>query len=139
MARYVLSAAAAALLFGIALKARGTRQDALPALAFPAAIESGKPDRVEVTEARDGGRDVTIHHRIAGQLGRARLVYEMDGEERVADAVSNCLRSLDASRVREDAHQATLRLEARLPVGARRVRMLLEDETGVRLFRVLEN
>ncbi|MGQ0613686.1 MAG: hypothetical protein ACT4PV_08120 [Planctomycetaceae bacterium] len=139
MARYVLSAAAAALLFGIALRAQGTGRDALPALTFPSAIESGRPDRVEVAEATDGGRAVTIHHRLAGQLGNARLIYELEGKELVADAVSNCLRSLDTTRVREELHAATLRMEAHLPPGARRVRMLLEDETGVRLFRVLDN
>ena len=131
MTRYVLTAAAGLLVLGAVLLLRDTRSDSPPAPPR----DSPRADEVEVREV-PGGRSVTVRHRILGQASRASLVYEKDGRDHVAGAASSCEGALARPRTPAGGGAVVLELEGRIPHGASRVRLVLEDETGVRTFAV---
>lgn len=134
MARYVVTAAVAA---GILLGALGWRaREAASPAPLPDISEPSKLDSVEIRETLKG-TSVSVRHRLGQPVSRATLVYEKDGREHVADAVTRCTEAMGA-RGLGGADPMTLELSAEVPAGARRVRLLLEDETGVRAFPVVE-
>jgi len=127
----------AAIAAGLLLAALAWRAGGSPDPApLPGTSEIEKLDFVEIRETPEGAT-VSVRHRLARPVSRARLVYEKDGRGHVADAVSRCTEALGRPAP-TGADPLTLELSAELPAGARRVRLLLEDETGIRSFPVVE-
>ena len=131
MFKYIATAAAAALLLAVALKS-GTAQG-----VEPLDVSHGTPDHVSVRKVGDG-YVVEISHRLAGAVSRASLVYEDEsGTRRTAAQDTDCQKSLaTAGGIAADGYATKVALKANLPDDARRVRFVLENETGTHLFRV---
>lgn len=132
MLKYVATAAAAALLLAVALRSGKA------AGGPPAGPTHGTPDHVLVQRVGDS-YSLVVAHRLAGTVSRAALVYEDGhGRARTAAEETDCQRSLASSGagISGDGYATQVRLRARLPGDARSVRLVLEDETGTRVFPV---
>jgi hypothetical protein len=129
MLRYLAAAVAALALLVIALWSREGR-GAAEALSVP----PGTPPAVRVERGPEG-RVVTVSHSFRGSVTRARLVYELDGEERTAAVETDCRRGR-AAAVTDDGFATVLELTGTLPDGASRVRLVVESETGTETYPI---
>ncbi len=125
MFRYIAAAAIAALLLAVALKAHGPDES-------PAATVSDESPEISVTEV-SGGKRLTVRHRFAGSVSRATLVYDLDGREQTADRRTDCQQSLENSSIRDSSYVTEVVLSGKIPDGASHIRLVLEDETGIRI------
>jgi len=129
MLRYVATAVAAIALLGIALLSRGPGAGE----TAPAVPDGPAPD-VRV-EAGPQGRIVTVTHSLLGSVSRATLVYEVGGEERTAAIETDCRKSLARkSPVVDDGYATVVELSGVVPDGATRPRLVIESETGTRVY-----
>lgn len=130
MLRYVAAAVAVLVLLAIALRSRAGGD--APALSVP----PGPPPIVRV-EKGSAGRVVTVKHTLRGSVTRAALVYEQEGEDRDAAVETDCRRGGDAS-VEDDGYATVIELSGVVPDDARRIRLVLDSETGTTTYPLLE-
>jgi hypothetical protein len=130
MLRYVAVAVAALLLLALALRSRAGN-GAAPALSVPPDVAPA----IHVEAAPKGGRIVTVRHTFRGSVTRAAIVYEEAGEDRHAAVQTDCRRGGDAS-VEDDGYATAVELVGVVPDGAKRVRLVLESETGTRSYPI---
>jgi len=129
MLRYVATAIAAIALLAIALMSRGPDAD-----DTPLAVPDGPAPAVRV-ETAPTGRMVTVTHSLLGSVSRAALVYEIGGEEHTAAIETDCRKSLaDRSPVADDGYATVVELRGVVPDGATRPRLVVESETGTRVY-----
>ena len=131
MLRYIATAFVGVMLLGIALRSQS--------------LETSEPETSRRAPSIDakvvavpGGMDVLVQHRFAGRLSRASLVYELKGERCVVTEANNCQRSLASSpgRLIEENSTTLVEISGHVPDGAEDVRLVVEDETGVRALSV---
>ena len=125
MIRYVATAAIAILVLLAAFLVRGRTGDA----GDEVTVLDDRPD-VEVTRVAEGRR-ITVAYRYAGSVSRASLVYELDGDERVADRADDCAKAIgDQPGLRGGDYVTEVSLDGVVPDNASNLRVVLEDETG---------
>ena len=74
---------------------------------------------------------------VPGRLSRASLVYEVNGERKTVDSTGNCEDALErASKLREEADCARVRLSGPVIEEVSGAWLVLEDETGTRALPV---
>jgi hypothetical protein len=129
MLRYITAAVAVLVLLALGLHSRAGGTSA-PALA---AHQGAKP-LVHIEPSPDG-RIVTVKHTLRGSITRAALVYEMGGEERHAAVETDCQRTSDAS-VTDDGYATVVELTGTVPNGAKKLRLVLESETGTDVYPI---
>jgi len=133
MLRYIVAAALAGLLVMLAIRSSAPANSAPRSQAET--VVGPQPEVALVNVP--GGRDLRVRHRFAGSVSRARLVYELDGNDRTLDKTSNCQKSLATSAtVKGDSYSGEVELGGRLPYGATQIRLVLEDETGTTVLPV---
>jgi len=131
MLRYITAASIAGLLLAVAIKSRGSAQGTPPAPSEP----SSAGLRPEVVASRlPEGVDLKVRQRFVGAVSRAKLVYEYGGRERILDQTTSCKKSLD--KLVGDGFSHEVNLRGRLPHGYSGLKLVVEDETGVRVVPV---
>jgi hypothetical protein len=130
MLRYVAAAVVALLLLVLALRSRAGH-GATSALSVPPDV----PLVVKVEALPRGGRVVSVKHTFRGSVTRAALVYEEGGEDRHAAVETDCRRGGDTS-VEDDGYATVVELSGVVPDGAKRVRLVLDSETGTSTYPV---
>ncbi len=131
MLRYVAATLVAGLVLTYALRSRAEGPGEAPPRAPPALDPGLPPPEVQAVDVT-GGRLLTVTQRLAGSVSRASLVYDLEGEERTLQSTS-CRRSLESSsEVRGDGFSSQVTLSGTLPRGAKRIRLIVESETGSR-------
>lgn len=128
MFRYIATAAVAGLVIAVAVRSRSEAEPLQ--VDLDQTVIDAQP-AIQVIDV-PGGKDLTIRHRFAGSVSRARLVYEKDGDRTTVDQ-TNCQRSLDPS-VKADGYSTEVKLSGRIPADIRQVHVVLEDETGTRVL-----
>ncbi len=131
--RYAVTLLATGLLVAVALKSRTAKDD----------DASGEPQGQTVTGARPnierldvpGGTHLKVSYRFAGAVSRARLVYEIRGEEHTVQELTDCERARTETE-RDGGYTTSVELDGVVPRGATRVAVVLEDETGTRIVPV---
>jgi hypothetical protein len=136
MWRYLAAAVIAVLLLAVALKSRQPDAAASDGAGEAATVASEQPE-ISVVDV-PGGRDLTIRHRFAGSVSRATLVYDLDGRQLTAARRTDCrkLPEGDGTDLQEDGYTTQVELSGRIPKGASRIRLVLEDETGTTVVPV---
>jgi hypothetical protein len=136
MWRYLAAAVVAILLLAIALKARQPDGSAAGAAGGDSTVASERPE-ISVMEV-PGGRDLTVRHRFAGAISRATLVYDLDGRQLTAARRTDCRKLLEGNGadLQDDGYTTQVELSGRIPRGASKIRLVLEDETGTTVVPV---
>jgi len=135
MVRYVAATLVAGLVLTYALRSRADGPAEAPPRAPPVSDPGLPPPEVRAVDVSDG-RILTVTQRLAGAVSRASLVYDLDGEQRTLES-TNCRRSLEtSSEVRTDGFSSEVTLSGTLPRGAKRIRLIVESETGSREIAV---
>jgi hypothetical protein len=84
----------------------------------------------QLTKRRvDGGVELRVSHTFAGSISRASLVYDDNGKEQLVDKSTNCRKALGGNGV-----ASTVELRGTVPVGVTDLRVVVEDETGIRIL-----
>ena len=140
MFKYIASIAIAALLLGIALRSRGAERAGEATPDPGEVIATGEQPHVQAVAASAGGFDFTVRHKFAGAVSRATLVYDTpNGETHTAATQTDCNKALAAGTLESgDDYAARVDLKGHIPADAVRPRLVLEDDTGTRVF-VLES
>lgn len=131
MLRYITAASIAGLLLAVAIKSRTSSGEAPPESVRGTVLKA----RPEVVASRlPDGVALKVRQRFAGAVSRAKLVYRYDGREHTLDQTTNCRKSLEEPGADGFSHEVTL--GGRLPHGYSGLRLVVEDETGVRIVPV---
>jgi hypothetical protein len=129
--RYIITAAVAAILLAVALKARQPVARAAEDPSIEAATRLDVEPEVQAVDLPDGGKQLTVRLRCSGSVSRVRLVYRLNGDRHTAQERTDCKRSLAASGgFEQDGYATEVVLEGRIPQGASRVEVIVESETG---------
>ena len=138
MLRYITVLSIAALLLTVALKSHTGEAPADSAnTTVDETIDTALKPEIQVTPAPDGGLDLRLRHRFAGSVSRAKLVYQLDGNDCTLDRTTNCQKRLSATaKISGDSYESEVELGGRLPVGFSALRLVLEDETGTHVVPV---
>ncbi len=134
MFKYIASIAIAALLLGIALRTRSMAGADEPGRDHGEVVVTGEQPIVQTVAAPEGGHEFTVRHKFAGAVSRATLVYDTpDGKTRTAATQTDCNKALGAETSGE-GYAAHVDLKGHIPADAVRPRLVLEDDTGTRVF-----
>ncbi|MHC4957503.1 MAG: hypothetical protein ACYTGN_03945 [Planctomycetota bacterium] len=118
------------MLLAVALKSRGAQPEAAQTESSAAVRLNEAPQ--QLTKRRvAGGVDLRVSHTFAGSISRASLVYDDNGKEQLVDKSTNCRKALGGNGV-----ASTVELRGRIPEGVTDLRVVVEDETGVRILPV---
>ena len=136
MWRYLATAVVAVLLLAIALRARQLGPSSPDGAGEATTITSERPE-ISVVDV-PGGQALTVRHRFAGSVSRAALVYDLDGRQLTAARRTDCGKLLedDGTDLQDDGYTTQVELSGRIPRGASRIRLVLEDETGTTVVPV---
>jgi len=136
MWRYLAAAAVALLMLAVALRSQRSGASQPGAAGGATTIASEQPE-ISVVDV-PGGRDLTVRHRFAGSVSRAALVYDLDGRQLTAARRTDCRRLLEegGTDLQDDGYTTQVELSGRIPKGASRIRLVLEDETGTTVVPV---
>ena len=133
MWKYVVSIVAAGLLLGIALRSHGGTDGEASPTDGELVVTGARPE-VDRAPAGDGAHDVVVRHKLVGAITRASLVHDApDGTPRTVATQTDCHRRLEDEGA-DDGYAAHVHLEARVPARATNLRLVLEDDTGIRVY-----
>lgn len=132
MYRYLTAVAIACLVLAVALKSRSGATAAERGPETGVTVSHEHP-QVAAVRGADGTTELTVTHRLAASVSRASLVYELKGERHTLD-MSDCQKSL--ARHATSAASTEIELSGTLPAGAKKVQLVLEDETGTRVVPI---